>query len=279
LISLPTNRPALMGIINVTPDSFSDGGVHFAMATAIEAGLRMRLEGADLVDVGGESTRPGAEEVTVDEELRRVIPVIEGLTAQGVRVSVDTMKPQVARAALEAGASVVNDVTAFSDPEMAGVVAKAGCTVCLMHMRGNPRTMQLNPTYADVVEEVRDYLVERAQWAQRAGIDRGNIWIDPGIGFGKTLHHNLLLLKHLGRFVETGYPVLIGVSRKSFIGRLLSPESPLPVEERREGTLAAQVLAQMSGARIIRAHDVKEARRAIDLVAAVQSPTLDNANS
>lgn len=258
-----------MGIINVTPDSFSDGGVHFSAQTAIDAGLRMIDEGADLVDVGGESTRPGAEEVPVEEELRRVIPVVEALASKGVKVSIDTLKARVAREALAAGAEMVNDVTALSHPEMAGIVAGASCTVCLMHMQGTPRTMQQNPVYNDVVTEVRDYLVERAQFAQQRGIAKERIWIDPGIGFGKTVQHNLLLLKHLHVLVATGYPVLIGVSRKSFIGRVLNPDSPLPVEERLEGTLAAQAIAQMSGARIIRAHDVKESRRAIDIVSAV----------
>jgi dihydropteroate synthase len=262
------SAPLLMGIINVTPDSFSDGGVHFDAQTAIDAGLRMIDEGADILDIGGESTRPNAEEVAAGEELRRVIPVVTALADRGVRVSIDTMKPQVAQRALEAGAQIVNDVTALADPEMISVVSESRCTVCLMHMKGTPRTMQQNPTYGDVVSEVRDFLVERAR---SSGITQDKIWIDPGIGFGKTLQHNLDLIRNLDTLVATGYPVLIGVSRKSFIGRLLGGGEPLPVEERLEGTLAAQVVAQIKGAKIIRAHDVRSSRRAIDMAAALVS--------
>jgi len=258
-----------MGIVNVTPDSFSDGGLHFGAGDAIAAGLRMIEDGADCVDVGGESTRPGAEEVPVEEELRRVISVVEALAMKRVTVSIDTMKPAVARAALAAGAAIVNDVTALADPDMADVVAAAGCTVCLMHMKGNPKTMQANPHYDDVVAEVRDFLIERARFAESRRIARNKIWIDPGFGFGKTVQHNLLLLKHLDVFAATGYPVLIGVSRKSTIGRVLNPDSPLPVEERLEGSLAAQVVAQMKGARIIRTHDVKATRWAMDMTNAI----------
>ncbi|HWA81783.1 MAG TPA: dihydropteroate synthase [Fimbriimonadaceae bacterium] len=270
VVQLPKSRPALMGIVNVTPDSFSDGGVHFRPEDAIAAGLRMADEGADLIDVGGESTRPGAAAVPAGEELGRVIPVVEALARRGVAVSIDTMKPEVARAALDAGARIVNDVTAFSHPEMASIAAATGCTVCLMHMKGDPRTMQRDPTYVDVVREVRDYLAERAAFAESSGVAREAIWIDPGIGFGKTVRHNLLLLKHLESFVRTGYPVLIGVSRKSFIGRILNPENPVTVEERLEGTLAAQVIAQIKGVRILRVHDVKQARRALEVVAAIE---------
>jgi dihydropteroate synthase len=259
-----------MGVINVTPDSFSDGGVNYAPESAIDAGLRMMDEGADLLDIGGESTRPGAAEVSGGEELRRVAPVVEALAKRGATVSIDTMKPSVALAALKAGAEMVNDVTALSHPEMLQIVASSGCTVCLMHMQGNPRTMQQNPTYDDVVCDVRDYLAERAGFAQECGIRHDQIWIDPGIGFGKTPLHNLLLIKNLSVLVDLGFPVLVGVSRKSFIGRLLRPADPLPVEERLEGTLAAQVVAQLNGARIIRTHDVKEARRAMDMAVAIQ---------
>ena len=269
MMLLPSNRPALMGIINVPPDSFSDGGVHFLTDAAVSAGLRLMEEGADVVDVGGESTRPGAGEVSADEELRRVIPVVERLAREGVRVSIDTMKAKVAKAALEAGAAIVNDVTAFGDREMPQAVAEVGCHVCLMHMQGTPRTMQQNPTYDDVVCDVREFLLERAGFAEACGIQRDKIWIDPGIGFGKTVQHNLLLLKELSQIVATDYPVLIGVSRKSFIGRVLRPGDPLPSDQRIEGTLAAQVIAQINGARIIRSHDVKESRRAIDMAAAI----------
>jgi dihydropteroate synthase len=259
-----------MGIVNVTPDSFSDGGIHFDPAAAIAAGLRMIEEGADLVDVGGESTRPGAAEVALDQDLRRTIPVVKALAAEGVPVSIETSKAAVAEAALDAGAAVVTDVIALSDPAMGEICAAAGCYVCLMHMQGSPRTMQHSPTYEDVVREVREFLLAKAGAAEEQGIARERIWLDPGIGFGKTLQHNILLLKHLDSLTDTGYPVLVGVSRKSFIGRIGNPEAPLPAGERLEGTLAAQAYAQMKGAKIIRAHDVKQARRVIDMLAAIE---------
>jgi len=271
MYTLPANRPALMGILNVTPDSFSDGGVHFETQTAIDAALRMIDEGADIIDVGGESTRPGSEGVTEEEELRRVIPVIKALVRRDVVVSIDTAKANVAMQALGEGAKIVNDVTALSDPDIAKVCADAGCRVCLMHMKGTPRTMQLDPQYDDVVEDIRDYLVARACYAESEGIKKEDIWIDPGIGFGKTVAHNLDLLKHVARFVDTGYPVLIGTSRKSFIGKILGPkDQPLPSDQRLEGTLATQIWAQIQGAKIIRAHDVKESRHAIDMIVAIQ---------
>jgi len=260
-----------MGIINVTPDSFSDGGLNYPADAAIAAGLRMIDEGADFLDIGGESTRPGAATVTLEEELRRVMPVVEALCKAGAKVSIDTMKAGVARAALSAGAVIVNDVTSLGDNAMAPLIASTGATVCLMHMQGTPRTMQQNPTYENVVADVRDCLAERAAFAQDCGIPRENIWLDPGIGFGKTAQHNLSLLKHLATLVNLGYPVMIGVSRKSFIGRVLNAENPLPVEDRMEGTLTAQVLAQLNGASIIRTHDVKEARRAMDMATAIRA--------
>ncbi len=263
-------RPLLIGILNVTPDSFSDGGRYQDVSAAVEAAERMVEEGADIVEVGGESTRPGAAPVSAEQELSRTIGVVEALSAAGITVAIDTMKPIVAREALAAGASIVNDVTALRDPEMRCVCAEADCKVCLMHMRGEPRTMQLRPEYDDVVAEVRDYLLKAAARAEADGVARKRVWIDPGIGFGKELSHNLALLRDLGTLVETGYSVMIGVSRKSFIGRLSSRDgSVLPVEDRLPGTLAAQVLAQAAGARIIRAHDVKEARRAIDVAQAI----------
>jgi len=268
MFALPVGRPAVMGVLNVTPDSFSDGGVFFETDRAVDAGLRMTDEGADLIDVGGESTRPGASPVDQDEERRRVVPVIERLAGRGIVVSIDTSKATVARAALDGGAQVVNDVTAFADPEMAGVCAVSECSLCLMHMQGEPRTMQEAPRYDDVVADVKAFLVERAEAAQQAGIARDRIWIDPGIGFGKTLAHNLSLLARIDEFVATGYPVLIGVSRKSFIGKILGG---LPADQRLEGTLAVQVLAQAAGARILRAHDVLQVRRAVETAAAVLS--------
>lgn len=268
MVTLPPDRPAVMGILNVTPDSFSDGGLFVDAAAAVDHGLRMTDKGADLVDVGGESTRPGAEAVSAEEESRRVVPVVEALAKRGVVVSVDTSKALVARRALEAGARVLNDVTALSDPEMANVCASSDCTICLMHMQGEPRTMQANPEYDDVVSEVRDYLVSRATWCETQGLKRERLWIDPGIGFGKTLGHNLQLLRHLGSFVATGYPVLLGVSRKSFIGKLCDGAA---TGERLPGTLAVQALAQLNGVKIIRAHDVKETVQAVTVLRAVQS--------
>lgn len=257
-----------MGILNVTPDSFSDGGLFFDPGVAIAHAEAMVSEGADLIDVGGESTRPGAPPVDADEELRRTIPVVHALASRGIAVSIDTSKSKVARAALAEGAVIVNDVTAGRDPAMAAVCASARATVCLMHMQGEPRTMQAAPSYRDVVAEVREFLGERAETFGEAGVT--DIWIDPGIGFGKTLHHNLALLRRLDRLVETGYPVLVGVSRKSFLGRLLGSDGdPLPPDDRLEGTLAAQVWAHVAGCRILRAHDVQASRRAIEVVAAI----------
>lgn len=259
-----------MAIVNVTPDSFSDGGSYATPRDAIDAGLRMIDEGAHILDVGGESTRPGAEPVPADEELRRVVPVIEGLTRSGARVSVDTHKAVVAREALEAGALMVNDVSAMGDPEMPAVCGAARCEVCLMHMQGTPRSMQRDPRYEDVVREVRNFLLKRGELAQQAGIPTYKIWIDPGIGFGKTDEHNLALIREIGVLVETGYPVLIGVSRKGFIGRMLGRDGePAPIDQRLPGSLALQVIAQMAGVRGIRTHDVAATRGAIEAWARV----------
>ena len=247
-----------MGVLNVTPDSFSDGGLHFSLGDAVDAAQRMADEGADLIDVGGESTRPGAEPVSVEEEIRRVAPVIQQLTKQGIRVSIDTSKAAVAQAAIRSGADFVNDVTAFSDPQMAEICADADCEVALMHMRGTPRTMQIDPVYDDVVLEVRDYLVARAEYAVSAGISRQKIWIDPGIGFGKTVEHNLTLLREISTLVATGFPVLVGASRKSFIGRVLET---MEMADRLEGTIAAHSIAVNGGARMVRVHDVQAHRR------------------
>ena len=252
-----------MGVLNVTPDSFSDGGLHFSLQDAVDAAQRMADEGADIIDVGGESTRPGAEPVSAKEEIRRVVPVIQELTKRGIRVSVDTSKATVAQAALASGASFVNDVTAFSDPSMAEICSEAGCEVALMHMRGTPRTMQVDPVYDDVVLEVRDYLVARAEYAASAGISREKIWIDPGIGFGKTVEHNLTLLRETSTLVATGFPVLVGASRKSFIGRILGT---MEMSDRLEGTLAAHAVAVNGGAKMVRVHDVQAHRRFFDVV-------------
>jgi dihydropteroate synthase len=242
-----------MGALNVTPDSFSDGGLYASTGAAVGRGLEMLAEGADLVDVGGESTRPGADPVPAEEELRRVLPVVRALAAAGAVVSIDTAKAEVAAAALEAGALVVNDVTALGDPGMAGVVAGAGAGVVLMHMQGTPRTMQDDPRYGDVLSEVAAFLVSRADAARAAGIDPASICIDPGIGFGKRLEHNLALLAGVPRLAALGYPVLVGASRKRFIADILGP---IPAADRDVATAAAHVLAIAGGASMIRTHNV-----------------------
>ncbi len=249
-----------MGILNVTPDSFSDGGRYSDPLLAIEHGRQMIDEGADLLDVGGESTRPGADPVSEEEELGRVIPVVAEL-AKLIPISIDTMKPSVARAAIDAGAFLVNDVSGLRSPEMVSVVEETQCGVCIMHMQGDPRTMQKEPFYEDVVEEVLAYLVERA-----TSVRSPQIWIDPGVGFGKSLDHNLSILRNLDRFAATTYPVLLGVSRKSFIGKLTGGAA---VEDRLEGTLAMQAWAQIKGVRVLRVHDVRASRRAVDVLGAL----------
>jgi dihydropteroate synthase len=258
-------RPLLMGVINVTPDSFSDGGSFLDADDAIAQGLRLVQEGAHVLDVGGESTRPGAGPVSEDEELWRVIPVLEGLADSGATLSIDTMKPGVARAALELGAGVVNDVTAFRfAPEMAELVAEAGVQCCLMHMLGEPRTMQLEPRYDDVVSDVRAFLEERLAFAVDHGVDEERVWLDPGIGFGKTLDHNLELLRRLDEIVAIGRPVVIGTSRKSFLGKITGRD----VAERLPATIATNVLAYERGAAVFRVHDVAEVADALKVAAA-----------
>ncbi len=257
--------PIVMGIVNVTPDSFSDGGEWLDAGAAIAHGRELAAQGAAILDVGGESTRPGAQPVTEAEELRRVVPVIEGLAGAGARLSIDTSKAAVAAAALDAGAAIVNDVTALrGDPAMAALVARRGCDVCLMHMLGEPRTMQRDPRYGDVVGEVRAFLAERVAFARGAGIDEARVWLDPGIGFGKTAAHNLELLARLGEIVALGHPVVVGTSRKSFLGAITGR----PASERVAGTLATNVLALAAGARIFRVHDVAPARDALLVAAA-----------
>jgi dihydropteroate synthase len=256
----------VMGVVNVTPDSFSDGGRYLDAEKAIEHGKQLIAEGADLLDVGGESTRPGAEAVSEAEEIARVEPVIEALAREGARVSIDTTKGAVARAALAAGASYVNDVSALRfDPDLAGVVADAGVECCLMHLGGDsPRTMQDDPRYDDVVDDVRVHLEERMAYATGAGIAEERIHLDPGIGFGKTLEHNLELLRRLDEIVALGRPVVIGTSRKSFLGKLTGRE----VGERVAATVATNVLALERGARIFRVHDVQPTRDALVVAAA-----------
>lgn len=259
-------RTLLMGILNVTPDSFADGGRYGSAASAVDAGLRMVEEGADILDVGGESTRPGAEPVAEDEEIRRVVPVIEGLASAGVPISIDTRKAGVARAALAAGASIVNDVSGARDPEMFETVAACGAGLVLMHMRGDPRDMQVSPEYGDVVSEVRTYLNERVESAIFAGITADRIAIDPGIGFGKTLEHNLSLLRNLSSFSGLRCPIVVGPSRKRFIGAVLDDA---PVEDRLEGTAGAVAWLAAIGADIVRVHDVREMSRVVRVVDAI----------
>jgi dihydropteroate synthase len=256
----------LMGVVNVTPDSFSDGGRWLDPAAAIAHGRELVDEGAQILDVGGESTRPGADPVAPDEEIARVVPAITGLAGVGVQLSVDTTKAVVAAAALDAGASYVNDVTALrADPELAGLVADRGCDCCLMHMQGEPRTMQHAPRYGDVVDDVKAFLEGRVAFAVGEGIAESRIQLDPGIGFGKTVEHNLQLLARIDELVALGFPVVVGTSRKSFLGRLTGRTDPA---DRLPATIAANVMAYARGARTFRVHDVAAARDALLVAAA-----------
>jgi dihydropteroate synthase len=248
-----------MGIVNVTPDSFSDGGRYLDPARAIEHGERLIAEGADALDVGGESTRPGAAAVPADEERQRVLPVLEGLAGSRVPLSIDTSKASVAAAAIDAGATTVNDVTALGDPELGPLCAEREVELVLMHMQGTPRTMQEHPAYDDVVDDVKAFLEERIELAVAAGVDEERIWVDPGIGFGKTVEHNLELIRRLGELRSLGRPILLGASRKRFIGSITGRE----VDERLGGSLAAGVLAVLAGAEALRVHDVAATRDAI----------------
>jgi dihydropteroate synthase len=256
----------LMGVVNVTPDSFSDGGLYFDAEAAIAHGRELVAAGAEILDVGGESTRPGADPVDAEEELRRVVPVIRGLSGCGCGLSVDTSKAEVAAAALDAGATIVNDVTALrSDAGMAPLCAERGATMVLMHMLGEPRTMQDDPRYEDVVAEVKGFLAERLGSAVAAGIAEERVWLDPGIGFGKTPAHNMELLRRLGELRELGRPLVIGTSRKSFIGKVDGSAAG----ERLGGTIASSVLAAAEGAAVLRVHDVAEVGQALAVAAAI----------
>ena len=262
-------RPSVVGVVNVTPDSFSDGGVHLRVGDAVSAARRIVAEGAALVDVGGESTRPGSEGVSLDEELRRVVPVLEAVAGE-LPVSVDTSKAEVARSALALGAVMVNDVTALrADPELAGVVADSGAYLCLMHMLGEPRTMQDDPRYDDVVSEVAAFLEERLAAAVEAGVPEERVCLDPGIGFGKTVEHNLELLARLDELVALGRPVLVGASRKRFLGRILGDPDALtgPVS----AGVAASVVAFERGATLFRVHDVREHVGALAAARAIET--------
>ncbi|MDA1191826.1 MAG: dihydropteroate synthase [Candidatus Poribacteria bacterium] len=248
-----SHRTLVMGVLNVTPDSFSDGGLYLTPDAAISRARQLVVDGAHILDIGGESSRPGAEPVGADEELRRVLPVVEAAVQTEAVVSIDTYKASVARACLERGAHLINDISAMRDPEMASVVAEFDAAVCLMHMRGDPKTMQRHPTYDDAVTEIADYLTERARYAESQGIRRESILLDPGIGFGKTLDHNLQLLRQMNRFGELGYPILVGASRKSFLGKLLGGAAET---ERLEGTAASVAVAISRGANVVRVHDL-----------------------
>lgn len=265
---LSGRAPRVMGIVNVTPDSFSDGGLHPSAEHAVACALQLVEEGADILDVGGESTRPGSSPVSLEEELRRVVPVVAALAAQvAVPISVDTTKAEVARLALAAGATIVNDITALGgDAGMERVVRETGAGVILMHMRGEPQTMQDDPRYDDVVREVRDYLSHRIEWAEAQGIPRSRIAVDPGIGFGKTAAHNLELLQNLHQFATLGCALVVGVSRKGFLGGLTGR----PVDQRTTASVAASLAAAVQGADVVRVHDVGPMADAIKVWAAVR---------
>jgi len=261
-------RSAVMGVLNVTPDSFFDGGRHFDLCKAIAAGVVMASSGADIIDVGGESTRPGAQTVSETDELARVLPVIQGLRKEvSLPISIDTGKSAVARAALDAGADIINDISALRfDRSMIGLAARENVPVILMHMQGTPQTMQKEPQYTDVVREVRDFLAAQLYEATDAGLASESVLLDPGIGFGKTLDHNLQLLRGLPALAALGQPLLVGVSRKAFIGKLLN----VTADERLEGSLAAAVVAALNGANILRVHDVAETSRALRIADAIR---------
>jgi dihydropteroate synthase len=267
--TLDLTTPVVMGVINVTPDSFSDGGRFFAPPAAIEQGVRLAAEGAALIDVGGESSRPGAEPVNAAEELRRVLPVIEQLRVRtDAVISVDTSKPEVMRAVAAAGAGFINDVRALCAPGALEAAAASGCAVCLMHMQGEPRTMQLAPAYRDVVREVREFLTARVAACEAAGLEHARLVLDPGFGFGKNLEHNLTLLRHLEELACEGLPLLVGLSRKSMLGKLTG-RAP---GERLHGSVALAAIAALRGARIVRAHEVAPTLDALRVAAALRGP-------
>jgi dihydropteroate synthase len=264
-----SSRTHLMGVLNVTPDSFSDGGRFLKLEDAVRCGIKMAEEGADIIDVGGESTRPGSDPITIEEELSRVIPVIEGLSKEiDIPISIDTYKSEVAKKALDAGAEMMNDISALRfDPKMKELAGEYQVPIVLMHIKGTPKNMQENPYYNDVIKEIIKYLRESTQLAKDAKVQEENIIIDPGIGFGKRLEDNLNILKNLRKFSILNCPILVGPSRKSFIGKILD----LPVEERLEGSLAALAVAIMNGANIVRVHDVKQSKRVAGIVNAILS--------
>ena len=265
-------RTIIMGILNVTPDSFSDGGKFFSVDDAVKQAVRMEEEGADIIDIGGESTRPGSNAISLDEEMNRVLPVVGELVNKiKIPISVDTYKSEIAKKSLDLGASMINDISALrGDKKLANVVADYDVPICLMHMKGEPRNMQVYPVYDDVVKEIHDFLKERTDYAVSCGIKKENIIIDPGIGFGKRtgkgIEDNCEILDRLFEFKDLGFPILVGASRKKFIGNICGGEEPLPVTERLEGSLAAACIAIANGADIVRVHDVKETKLCIYIV-------------
>jgi dihydropteroate synthase len=263
---LPLDRALVMGVVNVTPDSFSDGGAYLDERLAIAHARSLIAEGAAIVDIGGESTRPGSEGVSAEEEIARIVPVLDALSGASAAISVDTSKPEVMRAALDHGADMINDVNAFRAPGALEAVADSSAALCIMHMQGEPRTMQLAPHYDDVVREVAAFLAGRAQAAERMGIARSRIVVDPGFGFGKTMQHNLELLRNLKEIAALGWPVLAGLSRKSMLGTITGR----PVGERTYASVAAALLAVLNGARIVRVHDVAATRDALAVLDALQ---------
>lgn len=268
VLPIQPDKPVIMGILNVTPDSFSDGGQHFDGARALERALKMVEEGAGIIDIGGESTRPGAQAVSLDEERRRVLPLLEALSGKiTVPLSVDTSKPELMREAVAAGAGMINDVCALRQPGALEAMASCDVPICLMHMQGEPRTMQAAPHYTDVVSEVRDFLAGRIAACEQGGIKRERLILDPGFGFGKTLPHNLSLLKHLPELAALQRPILVGMSRK----RMIADVTGAPVEERLGGSLALACVAAIRGAAIIRVHDVRETAQAVAMLAALEA--------
>ncbi|MDI6714729.1 MAG: dihydropteroate synthase [Thermodesulfovibrio sp.] len=264
-----SKKTYIMGILNVTPDSFFDGGKYINFKKAVERGLQLAEEGADIIDIGGESTRPGAEPLSVDEELKRVIPVIENLSKKiNIPISIDTYKAKVAEEAINAGATIINDISGLRfDPQMPYIASKYDTPVVIMHIKGTPKNMQINPVYDALIPEIIEYLRNSIVIAKNAGVKENNIIIDPGIGFGKKPEHNLLIIKNLKEFANLGKPILIGVSRKSFIGKILDNA---PAEQRLEGTMAAVAVSVINGANIVRVHDVKEIVKVVKVVDAIK---------
>jgi len=265
-------KTLVMGILNVTPDSFSDGGKFFSIDKAVEHAIQMERDGADIIDIGGESTRPGAQSVSLEEEINRIVPVLEELLDKiSIPLSIDTYKSEMARKALDLGVCMINDITAlYGDKRLVNVVAEYEVPICLMHMKGNPRDMQIKPEYDDIIKEIKGFLKERAEYALFNDVKKENIIVDPGLGFGKRtgrgVEDNITILRRLYEFRDLGYPILVGASRKTFIGNVCGKEEALSVDERLEGSLAAAVVAVMNGADIVRVHDVRETKRCVDLV-------------